>query len=266
MHRAAAVAAALLLGAPARAQLAVDQLELVLAPGVPSAAAIAGAITGGTAGMSPVGAFTVANDGATLVQATLRVQDWDRTELGDNRFFPTGTLAGSCGDRIQVFPRALRLEPHASQSVRVTASGDVPTACWAVVFVETTEPHVVGGRTINYVLRTGVKIYVEPPGLRRDGVVEAMRVDSTTAARELQVAFLNTGGVHLVARGTVEIRRPDNSVAATVAVPDLHVLPGARRRVSVPLPALAAGRYVALALLDYGGIEIAAGQIDVEAR
>jgi len=64
-------------------------------------------------------------------------------------------------------------------------------------------------------------------------------------------------------RGTMEYRRPDNSIAATDSIAEFPVLPGARRRVAVRVPKLAAGSYVALALLDYGGSEIAAGQIAV---
>jgi hypothetical protein len=61
----------------------------------------------------------------------------------------------------------------------------------------------------------------------------------------------------------MEYRRPDNSVAATDSVSQFPVLPDARRRVAVTVPRLAPGSYVALALLDYGGAEIAAAQIAV---
>lgn len=279
---AALLAAACCLAAPAGAQLAVDQLEIVLVPAGGAPGTSGAPLAPGAA--SPVGVFTVLNDADRPAQATLRVEDWDRSEDGDNRFFPGGTLPQSCGDRLQLFPRAVRLEPHAQQAVRVALVGAPPAgACWAVVFIETQEPRAAAGRAINYVLRTGVKVYVEPPGLPRDGIVEAMRVEpaappvakdapaasaapAAAAGRVLSLAFRNTGGVHVVARGSVELRRPDNTVAATLAVPDLHALPGALRRVRLPLPALAPGRYVALALIDFGGAELAAGQIDVEAR
>jgi hypothetical protein len=37
-------------------------------------------------------------------------------------------------------------------------------------------------------------------------------------------------------------------------------------RVRAALPALAPGRYVVLAVMDYGGAEIAAAQLEYEAR
>ena len=42
--------------------------------------------------------------------------------------------------------------------------------------------------------------------------------------------------------------------------------PGARSRIRVAVPLLPQGRYVALAILDYGGDQLAAAQIEYEVR
>ncbi len=240
-----------------------DQIELVLAPGRVDRS---------------VGLFNVTNDGDKPVQATLTVEDWDRAENGNNRFFPVGTIPQSCKSMLRIFPMSMRLEPHQSQGVRVavTDADSLATECWSVVFVETTEPHTMAGRQVMYVLRTGVKVYVTPPGLSREGSVEAMEVQPHVAApgasapdtvrRDLALTFVNSGTMHLATRGSVEIRRPDNSVAGKAVVAEFPVLPGARRRLMTPLPNLPPGRYVALVLLDYGGAEIAAAQIEFEER
>src|SRR3989442_2324806 len=78
-----------------------------------------------------------------------------------------------------------------------------------------------------------------------------------SGGKRFEVRFRNSGGLPLWVRGRIEFRRLDNSVAATADVPEFPVLPGARRTVVVPPPKLRAGRYVALALLDYGGAGIA---------
>jgi len=65
-------------------------------------------------------------------------------------------------------------------------------------------------------------------------------------------------------RGKVEIRRTDNTLVSTLDIPEFPTLPGATRRLGVPLPLLPKGKYVLLALLDYEGSEIAAGQVDLE--
>src|SRR2546430_11252796 len=83
--------------------------------------------------------------------------------------------------------------------------------------------------------------------------------------KRLDVTFRNSGGLPLWVRGRIEFRRLDNSVVATADVPEFPVLPGARRTVVVSTPKLRTGRYVALALLDYGGADIAGAQTPFEA-
>jgi len=83
--------------------------------------------------------------------------------------------------------------------------------------------------------------------------------------RRFDVTFRNSGGLSLWVRGRIEFRRLDNSVVATADVPEFPVLPGARRTVVVSAPKLRTGRYVALALLDYGGADIAGAQTPFEA-
>jgi P pilus assembly chaperone PapD len=250
--------------ATSSAQLTVEQLEVVL---VPRAATVS--------------TFGVRNDGKRVVQTSIEFEDWERDERGGNKFFPVGTRAGTCGSLVRVFPSSLRLEPGQSGTVRVSLEGGdtLSKACWSVVFVENREPPAAAERQITYTVRTGVKIYVEPPNLVRDGLIEDMalvphvigdaaglnpQVDSTR--KDVAVAFRNTGGLQVRLKGSMEIRRPDNSLAHKIDVEDIPVLPGARRVLRLPLPDLPAGRYVILALLDYGGSEVAAGQLEHDAR
>ncbi len=132
--------------------------------------------------------------------------------------------------------------------------------------VETVPPRVEGGRTISYVIRTAIKVYVEPPALRADGEVADLRVlpGSATGKDSVDVFFRNTGERHLETNGTLEFRRPDNSVAAKIPLPTLYTLPAARSRARVAMPALPPGRYILLALLDFGGDQIAAAQSEYE--
>jgi hypothetical protein len=131
-----------------------------------------------------------------------------------------------------------------------------------------------------------VKVYVAPPGLARDGAVENMAVEdvpvtppaaSTTLAtstvaphrtkRQIAITFHNTGGMHVLAKGRLEFRRLDNTLAMQVPIAEFPTLPGAIRKVMVDAPTgLAAGDYVVLALIDFGGAEIVAGQIDYQAK
>jgi P pilus assembly chaperone PapD len=259
----ALVASAVLAPRLASAQLAVDHAELHLVPR-------------GTLEQR-VGLITVTNEGSTSVQASVRIEDWDRAEDGTNRWYPSGTVAGSCGKALQVFPLSVSLQPGASQSLRVTLDSNAVNGreCWGAAVVETVQPPSMTGRAITYVVRTAVKVYAEPAGLTLDGAVSDVRIVQPDAARlvsrdsvgpRVQVVFENTGKKHVVATGSVEFRRPDNSVAAKVALPDMYALPGAKSRVSALMPKLAPGQYVVLAIVDFGGSEIAAAQIEYEAK
>jgi len=252
----------------AHAQLLVDPLEVTM-------------LAAGTSRVSA--SFSLSNTSDKPVQATISRSDWDRAENGDNRFLASGSSGTSCGAMLTVSPASVRIEPHASRVIRLGAQpgAALTRECWDIVFVEEVpQRSTAKGNSLQYIFRTGVKVYVAPPGLTRDGAVEDMevvdavpvRAASTTPAkpaarRQIAIRFHNTGAMNLVAKGRVEFRRLDNSLATQVAIEEFPTLPGATRRILVDVPNdLAAGDYVALALIDFGGAELVAGQIDLQAK
>ncbi len=253
----------LLVPRAARGQLAVNDLELFLKPT-------------GSSGRS--GVIQVSNTTTHPVQVRVDVQDWERDIQGRNVFRPVGTgTSGSCGASLKAYPLSFRLEPRRAAPLRVMYEGSDTVGCWGVVFVQTNErPPAVRQSHLNYLVRTGVKVYVEPPQARRDAAIEGVQVVDSTALvpgskRRLtmqvaQILFRNTGQAHLLVKGTVNLRHADGSDFSTIDVPEFPMVPGAVRRVDVMLPGLARGRYLAIVLLDYAGEEIAAGQTDFEVR
>jgi P pilus assembly chaperone PapD len=259
----------------ASAQLLVDPLEVTIV----------------AAGTNRVPAsFSVSNTSSEVVQATITRSDWDRAQNGDNRFLAAGSTGTSCGANLSVSPLSIRVEPHTSRVIRlgIQSGAAVAKECWDIFFVEEVPRRASAkGNSLQYIFRTGVKVYVAPPGLSRDGAVENMAIEdvpvprtttSTTPAttvanvlaatkRQISVVFHNTGGTHLLAKGRLEFRRIDNSLAAQVAIPEFPTLPGATRKVMLDVPAgLTPGDYVVLALIDFGGAELVAGQIDYQAK
>ena len=260
---------------PASAQLLVDPLEVTIV----------------ATGTNRVPAsFSVSNTSNEVVQATITRSDWDRAENGDNRFLAAGSTGTSCGANLSVSPLSIRVEPHTSRVIRlgIQSAAPVTKECWDIFFVEEVPRRASAkGNSLQYIFRTGVKVYVAPPGLARDGAVENMAIEdvpvprttaSTTPAttvanvpaatkRQISVVFHNTGGTHLLAKGRLEFRRIDNSLAAQVTIPEFPTLPGATRKVMLDVPAgLTPGDYVVLALIDFGGAELVAGQIDYQTK
>jgi P pilus assembly chaperone PapD len=259
----------------ASAQLVVDPLELTIA----------------TAGNNRVSAsFTLSNSSDAAVQATITRQDWDRVENGDNRFLAAGTSGTSCGAMLSASPLSIRVEARTSRTIRLAVqnAATLTKECWDIFFVEEVPQRAsVKGNSLQYIFRTGVKVYVAPPGLARDGQVEDMQVvdtpitptASTTPARlsvsaatpatkrQISIRFHNTGAMNLIAKGRLEFRRLDNTLALQVPIAEFPTLPGAVRKLMVDVPnGLAPGDYVALALIDFGGAELVAGQIDYQAK
>jgi P pilus assembly chaperone PapD len=259
----------------ASAQLLVDPLEVTMV----------------TAGNGRVSAsFTLANTSDSPVQATITRQDWDRQENGDNRFLPAGTTGTSCGSLLTASPLSIRIDPRTTRIIRLGVQNAAALAreCWDIFFVEEVPQRTaVRGNSLQYIFRTGVKVYVAPSGLKRDGAVEGMDVEevavkeaaSSTATtktasaaspatkKQISIRFHNTGGTHLVSKGRLEFRRLDNSLAMEAPIAEFPTLPGAIRKVLVDVPTgLAAGDYVVLALIDFGGAELVAGQIDFQVK
>ena len=259
----------------ASAQLLVDPLEVTMT----------------TAGNNRVlASFSLSNTSDAAIQATIARQDWDRIENGDNRFLPTGTAGTSCGAMLSASPLSIRVEPHTSRIIRlgVQNAAGLSKECWDIFFVEEVPQRAaVKGNSLQYIFRTGVKVHVAPPGLARDAQVENMSVEdspvtpaasttpvklSTSAApkatkRQISIRFHNTGGMHLLAKGRLEFRRLDNTLAMQVPITEFPTLPGAVRKLMVDVPnGLAPGDYVVLALIDFGGAELVAGQIDYQAK
>ena len=243
-------------GQRAQAQLAVGRVEVVLQ-------------VADRANREAV--ISVRNESDKPVQAIVRLEDWDRAPDGANRWFPYGTHrgTGSCQPALTIFPQALRLEPGAEQAIRVVLdSAKAPGGeCWSAAVVETVQPVERMGQRIAYLVRTAVKIYVQSPVVAADGEIQTVRVvdDSTAkaaASESVEVQFANTGTMHVVAKGMLEVRRPDNTTVHRLPLPHVYALPGARHSVRVPLPPLPRGDYVFLATMDYGGADIAAALLE----
>jgi len=255
------------LGAPSLgAQVSVEELEVHLQ------------LRRDTAALTQV--IPVRNEESRVQQVRLSIGDWYRDSLGHNQFVDASSTPGSCGQRLRVFPMTFQIAPGATELIRVSYTPTpADTGCWSIVFVETVTPPAPKpsgqGSFLTIEIRTGVKVYVHRRDARRAGVVEDASVElawrprdpdagtrDTVQVREMNVRFANTGTAHIRVKSSLELRDGAGVLLQTIEGGEAPMTPGAVRWIPVRLPALPPGAYIAVALLDYGGDEIAAAQVD----
>jgi hypothetical protein len=131
-----------------------------------------------------------------------------------------------------------------------------------VVFVEKRSPTPSG---ITVAQRIAVKVLAQRPGGVRDGRVIGVAID-TAETRTAVVGFENTGDRALDVSGEIEIRSIEGEILGVVPVEPFDVLPGRSRAVWVPVDSvdLSPGRYLLVAVLDFGADYLTGGQTFLE--
>lgn len=252
---------------PTAAQVSVTDLEVHLQ------------LKGDTAALTQV--IPVKNEQATTQQVRVVLGDWIRDSVGNNIFSePASGVSERCGARLRVFPTTFQVAPGATEFIRVNYSpAAADEGCWAIVFIETATPPVRRpdgrGSFLTLEIRTGVKVYVHRRDAHRAGIVEAADVGmvwrpvqnaagrkDSVQVREATVLFANTGTAHLKVKATLEVRDLQARLLLTVEGAELPMVPSSARYLSLKVPDLPPGEYVAVVLLDYGGDEIAAAQVE----
>lgn len=245
------------------AQYAIDELELHFEPA-----------NGAVTRLIPIRSVS-----DTTQQITVRLSDWYRDSIGGNRMAEYGSLESSCGDRLEIFPQSLQLPPRGTEYVRVTVTpGATPDpGCWGIVLTEAVRPPPPttdrAAVTISTVM--GVKVYVNAADANASGEVVSADVESfyiptppsdSTLARQIAVRFVSTGSAHLRVKSSAEVRDGSARLVAGIEGPEAYITPGAFRDILMRLPELPAGRYVAVVMLDFGGAEILAAQVEFEVQ
>lgn len=200
---------------------------------------------------------TVENQSSEPLELRVYLSDFDRAAEGGHQYLSFGEHPSSCEGRLQVFPDQLTLAGNGREELRLRMQPD-STSCWGMVFVErrTLTP---SGVTVAH--RIGVKVYAEGTVTAREGRVLNMAVD-TTPERAALVAFENPGHAILQVEGEIEVRSLAGEVVGVVELERLRVLPGRQRHIRVPITGveLEPGRYLLVAILDFGGDYLAGGQ------
>jgi hypothetical protein len=212
-----------------------------------------------------------------------------RMYLVDSRFDRDGkeenlepaTLERSCAPWVGLEENVIDLAPSETRRIAITMSvpPDSRGSYWSKLFIEEiSSPQVTstvqGERTYNIFMkqRVGVRIYQDVPGTTAPDLVVtnvvAAAPHDTDEEPSVFVEVSNLGNSILRCMGEVELRDAHGAIAEKIPMGSLGrfvIFPDGARRLAVrPTEPLGPGTYTALAIIDFGGDHLVAGDALLE--
>ena len=211
--------------------------------------------------------ITVRNTSNATMHIVASLSDYVLGPTGNYAFAPPGKSPYSLSKQITINPREFDLEPGAFTQVRFSV--DVPANASGeynnLVFFTTRPTRKGGGLSI--VERIASKVYVMIPETTHiSGDVDDVKAQSLDDGQHYLVGFRNTGNAHVYLSGRVEIKQ-GGTVVERIAFPQgLLVERAGKRLIDAAGKKLAPGSYSVVALVDYGGPNLVAGQANFTVR
>lgn len=213
-------------------------------------------------GENSFGFFKVANSGETPEEVTVSLADWSLAPNGEIQFAEPGTLTRSLADWINFSPVSFRIEPGEVQRVDFTinAPEDEGGDHWALFLVEGSEVTPIAETTgelqtsVGVKVRYGIKIFQHDPGATKSSRITSMKIVEPDPLK-IKIVFKNTGNAVLWnVIGWVEIRDETGDTVKKLDIDEFSVLPDSERELEVMTEEkLPSGKYIALAIIDFGG-------------
>lgn len=194
-----------------------------------------------------------------------RVSQADYRFLADGRTFyeAPGSVQRSNAAWLRFSPAQLILAPGEEASVAYTvdipAGADVQGSYWSVLLVETVQPEAAGARrgvAITPSIRYAVQLATHVGQAERRIALEGAHLAGEAGARALEVDVLNTGAQADRLELRVELFDAEGNPAGRLASSRGLVYPGSSIRQRFELPALPAGTYRALLVVDTGSDDV----------
>jgi hypothetical protein len=105
----------------------------------------------------------VRNEAWLPADVVIELGEWEVDATGAHRFHPSGTLGDGCGERLVLELGALRIDAGGEDTVRLTYRGSAADRCRAMVWLRADDGELpLDGEEVRLIVRTGVKLYVEP--------------------------------------------------------------------------------------------------------
>lgn len=202
---------------------------------------------------------------ATHIQATM--VDFTVDPSGGYKVSVPGTRLNSLMRWAAINPREFDLPGGTSQQVQLSLhvpddkslSGEYA----GIVFFQTRPVRRAGA--VAFSARIATKIYLTIAGTERiDGAISKMNVVSEPRDEVYRVIFKNTGNMHVYLNGQLEVQK-DGATVDRISLPGNELVErGGERLIEVSGKSLPAGKYQAIAMVDYGGKSMTGGEVAFE--
>lgn len=196
--------------------------------------------------------------------------DWDFDPAGNVQFYSEqDRVQRSATAWLQLEPKEFLLPAKVKKHIKVwgrVPAGTEPGDYWSMFFVEFIPFSGLQTSGVKISGRVGGSVTITVPGM----IVPTGRISSFTITYKTEeenpelggkIIFENTGNGILEPTGRLEIKDLQNKLIGTVPIPPAKILPGAKREIELRHTlTLEQGKYIAIALLDYGGEKLAGYQ------
>lgn len=229
-------------------------------------------------GQNYIGQLTVSGSDAGTEAVRVYAIDWDRLPNGNYTSRAPGEILNSCTDWLSLNPT--QFDTLANAPVIVKYSFTVPETAagsyWSYIMVESNvrpdrptgdsdNVQVAIGAKLRYAVRLVVNVNqgrVVSGEIGDMGIAAPPARPGETAKPKIKVLFRNTGNTYVKPTGYAEIRNLDGETVYQAEIKPFFVFPDRSLWVDAPIDAaLGDAEYIVLAVMDYGGDRLVAGEI-----
>lgn len=233
-----------------------------------------------TPGQSKTGSFWVIHSGKEPEEVSISLRDWTKDINDTNILSKPGTCPRSLAKWIDFSPITFVLEGGQKQEVTftITIPEEERGPHWLMFIVESnskiTREFESKERKFVFTISMayGIKIRQTDPEMALDkGRITNMSiivVNPGDSSFKVKVEFENAGTTFLEPSGRVEFRDEKGEVVDKIDVESFRILPEGKRvlELSYEGEKLSPGEYLALAIIDFGGDYLVAGQRKFEIK
>lgn len=220
------------------------------------------------AGQSQTIPITIRNAGDAPVHVLASLSDFTVGRDGTYAFFDAGKTPFGMGKWVTVNPREFDLEPKAFMQVRFSVS--IPSSAtgeYSSIVFFTTRPTRRAGGGVSIAERVASKLYNIVPNTERfGGEIDDVSARADGESQKYTVGFRNTGNAHVYLNGRVEVKKDGQTVERVAMPKEMLVERSGKRLIEAVGKKLGPGSYTAVALVDYGGPNLIAGQTQFTVR